>query len=101
MGAVAPHSDPMMIRAVAPPASITGRSAAATCSNAGSISSRPSGSASQVWMPDSAGPPGRSSAGERSEWTMPVPAVIRFTAPGSITISVPSESRWPIAPSNR
>ena len=35
--------------------------------------------------------PGRAlSAGERSEWTMPLPAVIRLTAPGSITLREPS-----------
>ena len=41
------------------------------------------------------------SAGERSEWTMPFPAVIRLTAPGSITLREPKESRCSIAPSNR
>jgi len=43
----------------------------------------------------------RNSSGERSEWTIPLPAVIRFTSPGSITISVPSESRCRILPSKR
>ncbi len=33
--------------------------------------------------------------------TMPRPAVIRLTAPGSIVRKVPSESRWSIAPANR
>ena len=32
-------------------------------------------------------------AGERSLWAIPLPAVIRFTAPGSIVWKVPSESR--------
>ena len=44
---------------------------------------------------------GRTPAGLRSEWTMPRPAVMRFTAPASIVAKVPSESRWSIAPANR
>ena len=39
--------------------------------------------------------------GLRSEWTMPRPAVIRLTAPGSITWLDPTLSRWWIAPSNK
>ena len=35
----------------------------------------------------------RNSSGERSEWTMPRPAVIRLTSPGLMTISVPRLSR--------
>ena len=40
-------------------------------------------------------------AGVRSECAMPRPAVIQFTAPGSIACSVPSKSRCAIAPSKR
>ena len=52
-------------------------------------------------MPLSSGPSGRTAAGVRSLWAMPLPAVIRLTAPGSIVAKVPSESRWSIAPANR
>ena len=84
-----------------PSASIAGRLPRAVFSNSGSTSSLPSGSASQVCRPEiDIGAP-RNSSGERSECTMPRPAVIRFTSPGSITISVPSESRCLILPSNR
>ena len=44
-----PHSEPMITRALTQVSSISGRSV--TASNAGSISSIPSGSASQVCMP--------------------------------------------------
>ena len=60
-----------------------------------------SGSAIHVWIPDNSGPCARSALGERSLWTMPCPAVIRLTAPGSIVARLPIESRWSIAPANR
>ena len=46
-------------------------------------------------------PLARSSAGVRSEWTMPRPAVIQLTSPGTIFCSEPRLSRCMIAPSNR
>ena len=98
VGAAAPHNSPMITIAFAPPASTTGRPVCA--SKAGAISSCPSGRASQVCMPYSFGPPARSATGERSEWTMPRPAVIRLTCPGRIVAKVPRLSRWSIAPSN-
>jgi len=39
--------------------------------------------------------------GVRSEWTMPRPADIQLTAPGSIRWTTPVESRCMIAPSKR
>ena len=66
---------------VTPSASNSARSAPAVFSKSGATSSLPSGSASQVCRPDiDIGAP-RSSSGVRSEWTMPRPAVIRFTSP--------------------
>ena len=91
----------MITRASAPPSSMIGRSAAPTFSNAGSISSLPSGKASQVCIPNIGFPISRISSGDRSEWTIPLPAVIRLTAPGRIVWKVPRLSRWSIAPSNR
>ena len=37
----------------------------------------------------------------RSEWEMPLPAVIQLTAPGRIGCTVPKLSRCMISPSNR
>src|SRR6187402_1292081 len=66
----------MITRALTQVSSISGNPL--TASNAGAISSRPSGSASHVCMPYIAAPPSRSPCGLRSEWTMPLPAVISF-----------------------
>ena len=46
-------------------------------------------------------PPSARSSSKRSEWVMPLPAVIQFTSPGRMTISLPTLSRWVIEPSNR
>lgn len=43
----------------------------------------------------------RSSSGVRSECTIPRPAVIQFTAPGSMRCTLPRLSRWSTAPSKR
>ena len=69
------------------------------CSKAGSASSAASGSATQVWMPKSRSPLRRRAVAERSECVIPRPAIIQLTAPGSISIAVPSEARWKSPPS--
>ena len=51
--------------------------------------------------PVEARPFGARIGGERSLWTIPLPAVIRLIAPGSITLRLPIESRCSIAPSNK
>ena len=48
--------------------------------------------------PPAALPDGRSN---RSEWLMPLPAVIQFTAPGRMACCAPVLSRCMISPSNR
>src|SRR3546814_18659911 len=68
IGEVAPHRLLMMTRADTPASSTSGRSSLATCSNAGSISSLPSRSASQVCLPHIADPIARSASGVRHDW---------------------------------
>ena len=68
---------------------------------AGAVSSCAAGSATQLWMPDVPLPLARASGGVRSEWAMPLPAVIRFIAPGVISSALPSLSRCMMRPSNR
>ena len=67
----------------------------------GSVRSCACGSATHVCMPCRRGPAGRCSSGLRSECAMPCPAVIQFTAPGSMRCTVPRLSRCMSAPSNR
>jgi hypothetical protein len=84
-----------------PPSSRVGGVSAAWCSNDGSVVSCATGSATQVWIPCTVWPLSRSASGVRSEWTIPRPAVIQLTSPGTISCSEPRLSRCRIAPSNR
>jgi hypothetical protein len=67
----------------------------------GSVSSCVSGSATHACSACSRDPLARRSGLVRSEWTMPLPAVIQLMAPGWIACTVPRLSRWRISPSNR
>src|SRR5271155_2992495 len=96
-----PCSEPATRRSVISPSVSSGISAAAVCAKAGAVSSSFIGSATQSCKPCNGSPPSRRSAAVRSEWTMPRPAVIQFTAPGRIGIAVPRLSRWTISPSNK
>ncbi|MNT71307.1 hypothetical protein D3C72_2097790 [compost metagenome] len=100
-GDVCPSKLPITTRASMPPSLSCGSLCRSVWSKIGSISSLWSGSASQVCNPEIERSCPRWFSGERSEWTMPRPAVIRFTSPGRITISVPRLSRCLISPSNR
>ncbi len=46
-------------------------------------------------------PPVTRRVSNRSEWVMPLPAVIQFTSPGRMSTCEPTLSRWVISPSNR
>ena len=100
-GAAAPNAFPAITRPRTPSCSKRGKLDPGWCEKAGAVSSAPSGSATQVWIPCSGGPAGRSSAGVRSECTMPRPATIQLTSPGRMICVEPRLSRCSSAPSNR
>lgn len=100
-GERAPNASPAITVSATPSRSSFGSVAAAWCSNDGSHASCSRGSATQVWMPCTVCPRARASSGVRSEWTIPRPAVIQLTSPGTIFCTEPRLSRCRIAPSNR
>ena len=100
-GDVSPNAEPATTWATAPSTRTRGTCAAATCWNDGAESSSASGSAIQSCSPWRRCATSSRSFGVRSEWTMPLPADIQLTAPGSIRWTTEVESRCMIAPSNR
>ena len=82
-----------MRRTLLPSPSMTGSSRAPRCSKLAASSSFFSGSATQVWMPESLCGAARVLAPVRSEWVTPEPAIIQLTSPGRIVWSAPVESR--------
>jgi hypothetical protein len=68
---------------------------------AGAPFSGASGSATQNCRPHSRAPAARAACGDRSECTMPRPAVIQLTSPGRIVSMLPRLSRCTISPSKR
>lgn len=100
-GERSPNASPAITVSDTPSSFSFGSAAASWCSNDGASVSCASGSATQVWIPCTVWPRSRSASGVRSEWTIPRPAVIQLTSPGTISCSEPRLSRCRIAPSNR
>ena len=82
-----------MTRTEMPRSSMTGSLLASTWSKAGATSSNCFGSATQLWMPNTLRSRARSGAAVRSEWTMPLPAVIQLSSPGEMGCDEPRLSR--------
>ena len=102
VAAATPHNFPISTRAETPASSTSGKLAFGNMVERGvnlflAVGQREPG----LHSVESAVRRRARAAGQRSEWTMPLPAVIRLTAPGSITAWMPRLSRCSIAPSNK